>query len=78
MIEDKNIFEDLTDGIIKILPSAVTHAKEDIRKNVHELIQATFDKFDLVTREEFDAQVKVLARTRKKLDLLEKQLTKKV
>ena len=29
-----------------------------------------FDKMDLVTREEFDAQVKVLERTRAKLEQL--------
>ena len=29
---------------------------------------------DLVTREEFDVQIKVLARTREKIDALEKQL----
>lgn len=29
---------------------------------------------DLITREEFDVQTKVLARTREKVDLLQKQL----
>ncbi|MEM6938376.1 MAG: accessory factor UbiK family protein, partial [Pseudomonadota bacterium] len=36
--------------------------------------QSWFDRLDLVTREEFDAQQAVLARTRQKLDELEKQL----
>ena len=31
-MEDTKIFDDITDGIIKILPTAVVQAKEDIRK----------------------------------------------
>ena len=39
-----------------------------------ESIRKILDKLDLVTREEFDVQEAVLARTREKLDALEKQL----
>jgi ubiquinone biosynthesis accessory factor UbiK len=37
-------------------------------------LQSTFQKLDLVTREEFDVQTAVLARTREKLEALEKRL----
>lgn len=37
---------------------------------------ATFEKLDLVTRDEFDAQRAVLSRSREKLEALEKQLAK--
>jgi len=37
-------------------------------------LQSTFAKMDLVTREEFDVQTAVLARTREKLEKLEKQI----
>jgi len=46
----------------------------DIRHNLRALIQASLSKMDLVTREEFEAQTAVLARTRAKLDQLEQQL----
>ena len=36
--------------------------------------QSVFSRLDLVTREEFDVQAKVLARSRAKLEQLEKQV----
>lgn len=43
----------------------------DIEKNARALLSSTFARLDLVTREEFDLQVAVLARTREKLSALE-------
>lgn len=43
----------------------------DIEKNLRAMLAALFARLDLVTREEFDAQSKVLARTREKLAELE-------
>lgn len=44
---------------------------KDIEKNARALLSSTFARLDLVTREEFDVQVAVLARTREKLSALE-------
>jgi BMFP domain-containing protein YqiC len=49
---------------------ANTPAK-DIEKNTKAMISGFFAKMDLVTREEFDIQAQVLARTREKLQALE-------
>jgi BMFP domain-containing protein YqiC len=46
----------------------------DVEKNFRALFSATLARFDLVTREEFDVQAKVLARTREKLAALEARL----
>jgi BMFP domain-containing protein YqiC len=46
----------------------------DIEKNVRALFSASLARLDLVTREEFDVQAKVLARTREKLAALEARL----
>lgn len=46
---------------------------QDIQRNLRALIQSGFDKMDLVTRDEFDAQTAVLERTRATLDRIEKQ-----
>ena len=46
----------------------------DIEKNVRALIASQMAKANLVTREEFDVQVQVLARTREKLAELEARL----
>lgn len=44
---------------------------KDIEKNTKALVSGAFAKLDLVTREEFDVQAQVLARTRDKLKDLE-------
>jgi BMFP domain-containing protein YqiC len=46
----------------------------DIEKNVRAMLASTFARLDLVTREEFDVQTAVLARTREKLVQLEAKL----
>ncbi len=44
---------------------------KDLEKNVRSLMTQGFQKMDLVTREEFDIQTQVLAKTRAKLEELE-------
>lgn len=44
---------------------------KDIEKNMKAMMNQGFSKLDLVTREEFDIQMQVLAKTRAKLDALE-------
>ncbi len=44
---------------------------KDIEKNVRAMMTQGFQRMDLVTREEFDIQSKVLAKTREKLEALE-------
>ncbi len=70
---DTKLFDELSKRLSKVLPESVRHLEKDLQDKFHEVLQATFAKFDLVTREEFDTQVKVLERTRKKLEALEKQ-----
>ena len=45
-----------------------------MEKNLRAAVQAALAKLDLVTREEFDVQTKVLARSRAKIEQLEKQV----
>ncbi|WP_296228444.1 accessory factor UbiK family protein [Ralstonia sp. UBA689] len=46
----------------------------DIEKNVRAMMTQGFSKLDLVTREEFDVQSQVLARTRARLEELERRV----
>lgn len=48
---------------------------KDIEKNVKAMMTQGFSKLDLVTREEFDIQAQVLAKTRRKLDALEAKVS---
>jgi BMFP domain-containing protein YqiC len=43
----------------------------DVEKNIKAMLQGGLSRLDLVTREEFDTQSRVLARTREKLEQLE-------
>lgn len=43
----------------------------DAERNLKALVAHALSRMDLVTREEFDAQARVLARTVEKLDVLE-------
>lgn len=49
---------------------------KDIEKNLKATLTGLLGKLDLVTREEFDVQAQVLARTREKLTALEARLAK--
>lgn len=69
-----NFIDDLTKCLNEMMPSSMREAQKDVEKNIHAALQAAFSKLDLVTREEFDAQANVLAKTRHKLETLEKHV----
>lgn len=73
MFDPKHV-NDIVNRLIASLPPGLKNLPKDIQKNFHHVLQDTFSKMDLVTREEFDAQTKVLHRTREKLERLEKKL----
>lgn len=56
------------------LPAQLQVLKEDLSQNVKQTLVQALAKLDLVTREEFDVQTKVLAKTRAKLEELEQRL----
>jgi BMFP domain-containing protein YqiC len=47
---------------------------KDIERNIKAILAQGFAKLDLVTREEFDIQTRVLARTRERLEALERKV----
>ena len=69
---DTKFIDDLARQINEAIPAGVKGMQEDVQKNIHTLLQGALSRLDLVTREEFDAQSQVLARTREKLEQLEK------
>ena len=48
--------------------------RDDADRNAKALLQAALRKLDVVSREEFDAQTEVLARTRAQVEALEQEL----
>jgi BMFP domain-containing protein YqiC len=73
MIDNKALNE-LSEKLAHAVPESVKKTGEDIKQSFIKILQSGFTKLDFVTREEFDVQTKVLARTREKLTVLEKQL----
>lgn len=66
-----NFFNDLQSKISQAIENSPA---KDIEKNVKSMMTQGFAKLDLVTREEFDIQTQVLAKTRAKLEALETRL----
>lgn len=60
--------------ILAALPPGLKNLPENMQEHLRTAIQSTLNKMDIVTREEFDAQVGVLQKTRSKLEQLEKRL----
>jgi BMFP domain-containing protein YqiC len=71
-----DLLKKLASQLSDALPEHVSTLKKDFEKNCQSILTKTFAKFDLVTREEFDVQTKVLARTRQKLTELEAHIAK--
>ena len=68
---DKKSFEDLLNKINKLMNNSPV---QDVQKNLRAIISAWLASHDLVTREEFEAQVEVLRRTQDKLRILQEEV----
>ncbi len=73
---DKTLLDDLARRVTDGIPDGLKFLQEDLEKNVRGALEAGLSHLDLVTREEFDLQSAVLARTREKLEQLEKSVAK--
>lgn len=73
MIDAKKI-EEMARQIHNALPPGIKNLGEEVDKKVKQVLQSQLNKLDMVSREEFDVQTKVLLRTREKLAALEEKL----
>jgi len=71
---DPNALDDLARKLGESLPPQLRALQQDVEQNFRAVLQSGLAKLDLVTRQEFDVQAGVLARTREKLEALEKRL----
>ncbi len=69
MTSKKQTIDGLMSAISDMLPK---NPRQELGKNLRAALSSTLDRMELVTREEFDVQEAVLARTRQKLEHLEK------
>lgn len=72
---DPKAIDDIASRLASAIPPGLNNLKEDLEKTFHAILQGALGKLDLVTREEFEVQKLVLAKTRSKLEDLEKRVT---
>ena len=71
------LLDELANKLSKVLPPSLKETKEDLKQNFKLILQASFTKMNLVTREEFDKQTALLQKAREKLNLLEAKIEEK-
>lgn len=73
MIDPKKI-DDLVRQLGATLPPELESFEQEMKKQFKAVLESAFQRLDLVSREEFDIQVKVLQKTRAQLTELQDQL----
>jgi ubiquinone biosynthesis accessory factor UbiK len=71
---DFTTLDDITRKLADSLPGEWKKAGEDIESRFRQVLEAQLSRLDLVTREEFEIQKRVLERSREKLEQIEQKL----
>lgn len=66
--------DDLGRRLLERVPPALRAVQQDLEANFRAVLRERLARLDLVTRDEFDAQTRVLERTRARLEALEARL----
>ena len=71
---DNRTLDDLANKLSAALPDSIKMMQKDIEQNMRAILESTFQKMNLVSREEFDVQTALLAKTQQRLKELEQQI----
>ena len=71
----RETIDKLARKLAEAVPEGLRSARDDLEQNFRSVLHSGISRLDLVTREEFDVQQAVLARTREKLEALERRLS---
>ena len=74
MLPPKALFDSISTHAGRLFGSENPLPRAEVEAQFKALLQGAFSKFDLVSREEFDSQMVVLARTRARLEALENKV----
>jgi BMFP domain-containing protein YqiC len=66
--------DEIVRRLVESVPPAVRAVQQDLESNFRAVLRASLTKLDLVSRDEFDAQMRVLERTRARLEELERRV----
>ncbi len=71
---DARQLEELATRLSKLLPPGLAGLRNELEDNFRAVLRANLEKWDLVSRERFDIQAELLARTQTRLAALEQRL----
>jgi BMFP domain-containing protein YqiC len=71
---DRLRIDEIARKLLESVPPGVRTLQKDLESNFRAVLRASLSKLDLVSRDEFDAQVRVLERTRARLEELERRV----
>lgn len=71
---DPNVLDKLTKRLSDSVPDSFKLLQGDLEKNFKTTVQGIFNEMNLVSRDEFDIQAALLARTVEKLKALEERV----
>jgi hypothetical protein len=66
--------DEIVRRLVESVPPGVRAVQQDLESNFRAVLRASLTKLDLVSRDEFDAQMRVLERTRARLEELERRV----
>ena len=70
MIDIKTI-DEMARKLASMMPTTLLQMEDDMQKNLRATLEGIFQELDLVTRQEYNVQVTLLARSRDRLKALE-------
>jgi len=66
--------DEIVRRLVESVPPGVRAVQQDLENNFRAVLRSSLTKLDLVSRDEFDAQMRVLERTRARLEELERKV----
>lgn len=71
---DPKFFDNLAKQLASLVPDNVKHIRDELEKNTRAKLLTIFANLDLVTRKDFDIQVKLLQKARERIAILEDKI----
>lgn len=75
MVMDAFRIDEIARRLLERVPPGLRSVQQDLESNFRAVLRERLSRLDLVSRDEFEAQTKVLERTRARLEALEARLT---
>ena len=66
--------DEIVRRLLAKVPQAARDVQQDLEENFRAVLRSSLGRLDLVTRDEFEVQTKVLERTRSRLEALERHV----